>query len=113
MVGCRLADVVTPTTGSLESRFDDLDRDGATPVVFEAVLHGGEAHDSHREVQVEVTVSLLPARNGHPAQYVVNVFDLTERRAAERDRRARLEAETARRTAEEHSHCLLYTSRCV
>ncbi|GAA4392693.1 hypothetical protein GCM10023153_11950 [Ornithinibacter aureus] len=104
LVGCRLADVVTPTTGSLEARFDDLDRDGATPVVFEAVLHGGEAHDSHREVQVEVTVSLLPARNGHPAQYVVNVFDLTERRAAERDRRARLEAETARRTAEEHSH---------
>ena len=98
--GRRLADVVTPTAGALESRLDELDRDGATPVVFEAMLH----RDTAPEVEVEVTVSLLHGRDGRPAQYVVNVFDLTERRAAERDRRARLEAETARRTAEELSH---------
>lgn len=54
-------------------------------------------------VQVEVTVSLLHGQLGAPAQYVVNVVDLTERRAAERHRRARLEAETARRTAEQLS----------
>lgn len=100
LVGRPLAEVVTPTRGSLPSRLDELDRDGATPVVFEALLHRAP----HRDAEVEVTVSLLPGRNGHPAQYVVNVFDLTERRAAERHRRARLEAETARRTAEELLH---------
>ena len=98
--GRLLADVVTPTSGALDSRLDELDRDGAAPVVFEAMLH----RDTAPDVEVEVTVSLLHGRDGSPAQYVVNVFDLTERRAAERDRRARLEAETARRTAEELSH---------
>lgn len=103
LVGSPLADVVTPKQGALESRLDeldDLDHDGATPVVFEALLH----RERHRDVEVEVTVSLLHGRDGAPAQYVVNVFDLTERRAAERHRRARLKAETARRTAEELSH---------
>lgn len=99
LVGGLLSDVVTPKEGSLESRLDELHHDGAAPVVFEAFLH----RDGHRDVEVEVTVSLLHGRDGAPAQYVVNVFDLTERRAAERHRRARLEAETARRTAEEHS----------
>ncbi len=100
LVGVPLGDIVTPTHGSLESRLDELDRDDATPVVFEALLH----HDDRRAVEVEVTVSLLHTRDGDPAQYVVNVFDLTERRAAERHRRARVEAETARRTAEQLSH---------
>ena len=99
LVGRLLSDVVTPKEGSLESRLDELHHDGAAPVVFEALLHRA----GHRDVEVEVTVSLLHGRDGAPAQYVVNVFDLTERRAAERHRRARLEAETARRTAEEHS----------
>ena len=105
LVGSPLADVVTPTRGALESRLDELDEtdetddEGATPVVFEALLH----RDGYRDVEVEVTASLLHDRDGAPAQYVVNVFDLTERRAAERHRRARLRAETARRTAEELS----------
>lgn len=100
LVGSPLDTVVTPRQGSLASRLDELDGDGATPVVFEAVLHRG----SHRDLHVEVTASLLHGRDGAPTQYLVNVFDLTERRAAERHRRARLEAETARRTAEELSH---------
>lgn len=99
LVGAGLADVVTPREGSLDARLDELHPDGAAPVVFEALLRP----QGHRDVEVEVTVSLLHDREGDPAQYVVNVFDLTERRAAERHRRARLEAETARRTAEEHS----------
>jgi PAS domain S-box-containing protein len=98
LVGSPLADLVTPKEGSLEARLDELHH-AAAPVVFEALLH----RSGHRDVEVEVTVSLLHGRDGTPAQYVVNVFDLTERRAAERHRRARLEAETARRTAEEHS----------
>ncbi len=98
--GRPLADLLTPTDGTLEARLDSLDRDGSEPIVFEAVLH----RDGAPDVEVEVTVSLLHARDGGRAQYVVNVFDLTERRAAEQHRRARLEAETARRTAEQLSH---------
>ncbi|PKW26166.1 ATP-binding protein [Phycicoccus duodecadis] len=97
LVGRRLAEVVTPVDGPLDARLDGLGRDDAAPVVFEAVLHRRSA----RAVEVEVTVSLVHARDGGPGQYVVNVFDLTERRAAEQHRRARLEAETARRTAEQ------------
>ena len=100
LLGRALADVVTPKGHSLGSRLDDLCRDGAAPIDFEAALH----RDGLPDVQVDVTVSLLRGRDGTPAQYVVNVFDLTERRAAEADRRARLEAETARRTAEDLAH---------
>ena len=100
LIGCALADVVTAQGRSLGSWLDELDRNGAAPIAFEAVLH----RDELRDVDVEVTASQLRGRSGGPAQYVVNVFDLTERRAAERDRRARLAAETARRTAEELAH---------
>lgn len=100
LVGRSLAEVVTAKGRRVESRLDDLDRDATAPVVFEGVLH----RDGWRGLEVEVTVSQLCGRDGGPAQYVVNVLDLTERRAAERDRRARLEAETARRTAEELAH---------
>lgn len=104
LVGGALADVVTATGHSLHARLDDLGRTGAGPITFEAVLHRKAPRIAAREVHVEVTVSLLRGRDGSRAQYVVNVFDLTERRAAERDRHARAKAETARRTAEELSH---------
>lgn len=97
LVGRPLAEVVSPVEGSLEDRLDGLRGDAGAPVVFEGTLH----RPAGRPVEVEVTVSLVHARDGGPAQYVVNVFDLTERRAAEQHRRARLEAETARRTAEQ------------
>jgi PAS domain S-box-containing protein len=100
LVGHRLADLVTPRGAALETRLDELDRAGAGPIAFEAALR----RDDGGSVEVEITISLLRGRDGDPAQYVVNVLDLTERRAAERDRRARLAAETARRTAEELSH---------
>ncbi len=95
-MGRALAELVSPTDGSLDARLDTLEEDDAEPVVFEAALR----RPSRRDLEVEVTASLVHARDGAPAQYVVNVFDLTERRAAEQHRRARLEAETARRTAE-------------
>lgn len=97
LAGRPLAAVLSPTDGSLDARLETLRADDAQPVVFEATLH----RPSGRELQVEVTASLVHARDGAPGQYVVNVFDLTERRAAEQHRRARLEAETARRTAEQ------------
>lgn len=51
----------------------------------------------------EATFSLLRDASGAPAHLSVSWLDLTERRTIERERRARLEAEVARRTAEEHS----------
>lgn len=100
LVGRTLAELVTPRAQALRTVLDDLDRSVGGPTTFEATLHRDDRHD----VEVEVTVSVLRRSVGSAGQYVVNVLDLTERRAAERDRRARLEAETARRTAEQHSH---------
>lgn len=99
LIGRPLAGLVTPKRGSLAAALDELGSVGGEPIVFEAALH----RDDGSDVEVEVSASLMSGRDGGPARYVVNVLDLTERRAAERDRRARLEAETARRTAEEAS----------
>ncbi|WP_299049985.1 ATP-binding protein [uncultured Nocardioides sp.] len=101
LAGRRLADVLAPVDGRLEEQLDELGPDRPGPVTFEARVRPGDGGD---EVAVETTASLLCASDDGPTQYVVNVLDLTERRAAERDRRARLEAETARRTAEELTH---------
>lgn len=100
LIGRALGDVLVPKGRSLDSLLDELGGDRAGPITFEALLSG----DDHSDVEVEVTASLLRDREGSPLRYVVNVLDLTERRAAERERRARLQAETARRTAEELSH---------
>ena len=100
LVGRRLGAVLAPVAASLDERLDRLERDRDAPVAFEAAL----CRDGRPDVAVDVTVSLLRAPDGTATRYVVNVVDLTERRAAERHRRARLEAETARRTAEELSH---------
>ena len=99
LVGRSIEGWLTPLGHGLASRLDELGRRGTGPETFEARFHrvGGS------DVEVEVTASLLCARDAMPVRYVVNVLDLTERRAAERDRRARSEAETARRTAEELS----------
>ncbi|KAB7744303.1 GAF domain-containing protein [Nostocoides sp. F2B08] len=99
-VGRPFTALLTPTQGSLDDRFETLDGGHAARVVFEAALHRAGRPD----VDIEATMSLLHGHDGGPAQYIVNVLDLTERRAAERHRRALLEAETARRTAEELSH---------
>lgn len=99
-VGRPLGTLLTPAQGSLGDHIDTVDRGRAARVVFEAALH----RTGRPDVDVEVTMSQLRGHDGGPAQYIVNVLDLTERRAAERHRRALLEAETARRTAEELSH---------
>ncbi|GAA1955386.1 hypothetical protein GCM10009798_13270 [Nocardioides panacihumi] len=104
LTGRALEDILTPAGCSPWSGLDELELDGAAPITFEAVLHDDGHPDGGCDIAVEVTVSLLRDRDGRPAQYVVNLFDLTERRASEQERRARLEAETARRTAEELSH---------
>lgn len=100
LTGHALSDLLQPKGRSLHAWLDELERASESPIGFEAMLQRGALP----ALAVEVTVSLLRGRDGSPVQYVVNVLDLTERRAAEQDRRARLEAETARRTAEELSH---------
>ena len=125
LVGLDLADLVTPTTSTLDEHLHPLSTDEDAVVVFEGRLHRTPPARATRAaqatrttqatqptrpgtapltgVEVEVTVSRLRTRHGIPAQLLVNVLDLTERRAAERHRRARLQAETRRRTAELHS----------
>jgi PAS domain S-box-containing protein len=100
LIGRNVVDLVVPTDGSLVDRLDALDRGDGDTVVFEALLQRADLPP----IEVEVTVSRLHTRDGSPVRYVVNVFDLTERRAAEQHQRARLEAETARLTAERLSH---------
>ena len=106
-VGRPLAALLVPTDGVLADLLRPLDpAAGAAPVGFEALLH----RDGGLDVEVEVSVSPLhagvdpAATDEQRGRCVVTVVDLTERRAAERERRARVEAETARRTAERLSH---------
>jgi signal transduction histidine kinase len=106
VLGRRLADLVTPTKGTLDDLLAPLAAAGADPdsapvVVFEGLLLA--AGMPRPQVEVEVTVSRLTTHDGTNTQDIVNVFDLTERRAAEQHLHARLEAETARRIAEQHS----------
>ena len=128
LVGLDLAELVTPTTSTLDEHLHPLSTDEDAVVVFEGRLHRTPPARTARTaratqatqttqatqptrpgvapltgVEVEVTVSRLRTRHGIPAQLLVNVLDLTERRAAELHRRARLQAETRRRTAELHS----------
>lgn len=98
LVGRSLADLVTPGGEPLDVRLARLEHEDVAS--FEGLLHS----DGPDDVAVEVTVSVLRHRGRTPDQYVANVLDLTERRLADRERRARLEAETARRTAEELLH---------
>lgn len=92
LLGVPLAELVRVRGRSLDHHLDDLDQARESPVVLKARLG---------ERWVELSVSLLGGRPGDGSRYVVNVVDLTERRAAERERRARREAEVARRTAEQ------------
>ncbi|GAA1393053.1 hypothetical protein GCM10009613_39080 [Pseudonocardia kongjuensis] len=68
---------------------------------------GGEAR-AHRpdgtELELAVTASEIRGPDGRPVQLSVAVLDLTQRRAALRERQARHEAEVARAAAEAASH---------
>lgn len=53
---------------------------------------------------VEATISVIRSRDGLASKFALNLVDLTERLAAESERRARHEAEVARQIAEDHSN---------
>jgi signal transduction histidine kinase len=72
---------------------------GPESVQFETML----GHPDGVPVQVAVTASVVRGAGGTPVYLSINVLDVTARRAAERDRRARREAELARGAAENAS----------
>ena len=57
-------------------------------------------HADGRTIDLAVAASVVSGTNGVPVNLSVNLLDITQRRAAERERRARLEAEVARAAAE-------------
>ena len=97
--GRALDHILVPEQGPALWQDDGLVVDDRVPVSFEGSL----TRRDKTQLAVQVTVSVLRTTAEQPAQYVVNILDLTERRQAECERQARLAAETAHRTAEELS----------
>ncbi|MGQ0844215.1 MAG: ATP-binding protein [Sporichthyaceae bacterium] len=85
---------------------------GASVAAF-APLAAGEVSSGHlekrylradgTEVFVDMTASVVRGRDGTPLRISTNIVDLTSRKAAETERRARAEAEIARGAAESAS----------
>jgi PAS domain S-box-containing protein len=93
LLGVSLTELVVPTpAGELER----LARGGVESVQYEAQA----GHADGRSVLVAVAASAVRGADGTPVHLSVNLLDVTQRRAAERERRARREAEVARSAAE-------------
>ncbi len=90
LVGEPLTALATPTTDT------DLTRAAHDGVHLDAVART----PTGRELELRVTASAVRRSNGSPEVLCVHVIDVTQRRAAERERRARHEAEVARAAAE-------------
>jgi PAS domain S-box-containing protein len=81
---------------ALEELFPRPAGAGLYPAEYEAQTR----HRDGRPLDLAVAVSPVHGAHGHPVHLCVNVLDLTQRRAAERERRRRCEAELARSAAE-------------
>jgi len=95
LLGCPLDEVVTPAGGAA-GQLERLARDQAGSVHYEATAR----HPDGRTIDLAVAASVVRGADGVPVNLSVNLLDITQRRAAERERRARLEAEVARSAAE-------------
>jgi len=95
LLGCTLDEVVSPTAGAA-GQLERPARDGAGSVHYEATAR----HTDGRAIDLAVAASVVSGADGAPVNLSVNLLDITQRRAAERERRARREAEVARATAE-------------
>jgi PAS domain S-box-containing protein len=95
LLGCALDDVVSPVAGSA-GQLERLARDRTGSVHYEATAR----HPDGRTVDLAVAASVVRGADGVPVNLSVNLLDITQRRAAERDRRARRAAEVARAAAE-------------
>ena len=96
LLGCLLDDVVRPAAGSA-GQLDLLagDHEGGG-VHYEASAQ----HTDGRTLQLAVAASIVRGADGVPVNLSVNLLDITQRQAAERERRARREAEVGRAAAE-------------
>jgi len=100
LLGCPLDEVVRPTAGTA-GQLERLARDRAGSVHYEAVHYEAVArHTDGRTIDLAVAASVVSGADGVPVNLSVNLLDITQRRAAERERRARREAEVARAAAE-------------
>jgi PAS domain S-box-containing protein len=95
LLGCPLDELVRPTAGTT-GRLGRLARDQAGGVHYEATAR----HTDGRTIDLAVAASVVSGADGVPVNLSVNLLDLTQRRAAEGERRARREAEVARTAAE-------------
>ncbi|MFI5614422.1 ATP-binding protein [Amycolatopsis sp. NPDC051903] len=81
-------------------RLDELlNASGPPRTPYEAKLH----HPDGRTLDLVVSLSPVAGPDGVPVRMIANVLDVTQRRAAERERRARREADVARQAAEQAS----------
>ena len=95
LLGCALDEVVRPTAGTA-GQLERLARNRAGSVHYEATAQHTDGHT----IDLAVAASVVSGADGVPVNLSVNLLDITQRRAAERERRARLEAEVARAAAE-------------
>lgn len=95
LLGCPLDAVATPAAGT-GGQLERLARDRAGSVHYEATAR----YPDGRVIDLAVAASVVSGADGLPVNLSVNLLDITQRRAAERDRRARREAEVARAAAE-------------
>jgi PAS domain S-box-containing protein len=93
LLGSALTELVEPTP---VAELDRLAHGAAENVQYEAQAR----HVDGRVVLVAVAASAVRGADGTPVHLSVNLLDITQRRAAERERRARREAEVARNAAE-------------
>jgi PAS domain S-box-containing protein len=100
LLGRTLDEVVSPAAGAA-GQLERLARDRAGPDYYEAVHYEATArHTDGRAIDLAVAASVVSGADGVPVNLSVNLLDITQRRAAERERRARREAEVARAAAE-------------
>ncbi len=92
----RALDEVVPPAAARAEQLQRLAQDRAGSVHYEATAR----HMNGRTVDLAVAASVVSGADGVPVNLSVSLLDITQRRAAERERRARREAEVARAAAE-------------
>lgn len=95
LLGCALDEVVIPTAGAA-GQLERLSRERVGTVHYEATSR----HTDGRTVDLAVAASIVRGADGAAVNLSVNLLDITQRRTAERERRARRKAEVARAAAE-------------
>ena len=95
LLGCDLDEVARPKAGTAR-QLERLAQARSGSVHYEATARHPDGHT----IDLAVAASVVSGADGVPVNLSVNLLDITQRRAAERERRARLEAEVARAAAE-------------